>query len=315
MDKFIVVGTCGGWGPLISGKLCGVTIRNGYLYRRNLNLTHPNTIATDVEWLFVAGSTATDPVRFYNLTVLSDIPNGEMQGGYTPFSLQTGHAYEQINNVVRIVNRTAHDGDEFLPLGTSDLAGFACQHKGGKWGFPPLARRTGLITESGIDEDVVNGAWVRFPYPDLTGLSNGAGNALGVLTAAKIAANSTQFHQVSAGAGFIRMTVADGRIELDFTADWIRVRNTSGGTWSRNRLCYLLLDLNDSIMDFKAGTGQFGLAVPVPRPASSASAAWQTGTALPRSFDDFFGTRKPGSLTNTGDTVPGLASQGAFEPA
>ena len=110
--------------------------------------------------------------------------------------------------------------------------------------------------------------------------------------------------------------VFDG-VTFDFPVGqtYFRIQNNSGATWldTGNPRLWVKLDLTDYLMPGKSGTGTEGNTLPAPRPLAGSSAL-STGNPLPRSLSDFFGTRKPGSRTNTGTIVAGSASQGAFEP-
>jgi hypothetical protein len=325
VDGNLVVGVSGTYNPLIAGNLPGTDIRNNYLYRRDLVRTHPNLIRDDIRWQINSGSTEFLPVRIFNNTLLSEIASSRMEGFYAPITQEGAHQYTITNNIIRVVNRPAFANAGVLPLGTSALPGFVCQHKGGRWGFPPIRRFINNIREGGAG-NVAVGEWISVPYPNYTG--NGGRGAFQV-TQAMVLGNSGQFHQISVCPGarghpWKRMTNGDG-VTFEFTPTAIRIRNDgtrppftqapnpARSTWNSTDYVYILLDLRDYLMDFLPGTGQFGLTIPLPAPGVGSSAR-ATGTAQPRSIADFSGTRKPGSLTNTGTFVPGSASQGAFEP-
>jgi hypothetical protein len=342
MDKFIIAGTTRSFSSngLIGGDQAGTVLRNGYLYRgtRGLVLT-PNR--PDSEINLKGGTIAGLPANeVYNLTILSQMPSGSYNP-LTPILLTGTTAGTQVNNVIVIPNR-GFPLSTWAPLGISAIEGFALRDKGTRWNFPLASGRVlGLYTCVDRRENpaspgtlqpgtVANGEWMVFPYPDYTGYCRGA-NANGPFTAqltqAQVLANSTQYHQVSygialtttAGVSVPRSRLAPasaggpGFCEFEFYSTYYRIRNLTGFPIPSGVQMMIQLDLSDYLMDFVANTGQFDETVPLPRPLAGSSAL-STGSTQPRSFADFFGTRKPGSLTNTGTFVPGSASQGAFEP-
>jgi hypothetical protein len=333
MDKFLVVGGGMSATNLIGGN-AGTTLRNGYGYRFNIPSQGGSTsVSSDFELSFAAQHliSGRGPSRIYNCTSINNFPSGNMAGTFIPFRVASGFdaGSGTWNNVAVVPARSI--GASFAPLGTSPLEGFVCRYKDLRWGFPPCGAPPfaqiliGDVREGGPGP-VAPGEWIRVPYPNYTGLcrGNNANGPLGQVTRDIVLANSTQKHEVSISnvatkrMGDINLwSNADGLVVFDFPVGqtYFRIQNASGVTWPNtgNPRLWVKLDLTDYLMPGKTGTGTFGSTIPVPRPLAGSSAL-STGSALPRALDDFFGTRKPGSRTNTGTFVPGSASQGAFEP-
>jgi hypothetical protein len=337
MDRILVVASAKSATTLIRAR-GGATIRNGYAYRFAIPTQGGNV--PEVEADFECRNFGNNPTinntafpgRIYNCTSINNLATGDLASGHTPFFVASYYAAGSgvWNNVGAVPSRSI--GGSFAPLGTSPLAGFACRGPAMRWNFPPVgappfAQILATNLREGGAGPVAPGEWIRVPYPDYTGLCRGANvsGPLGQVTRDIVLANSTQKHEVSiSNVSTKRMgdsTIwpnADGRVVFDFPAGqtYFRIQNNSGVTWNTTPgtpSLWVKLDLTDYLMSGKVGTSIAGNTIPVPRPLAGSSAL-STGTALPRSLADFFGTRKPGSRTNTGTFVPGSASQGAFEP-
>jgi hypothetical protein len=327
MDKVLIVASGLGVTSLVAASMPGLTIRNLYGYYHDIANQGTNTdVFSSMIGVGPDGRSVTGlgPVRVYNTTLINNAPSANMRASFTPISIDGSYdaGSGQANNVIVVPSRGL--GASFAPLGTGNLPGFTCRSAGLRWNFPPVvatsvtARREsapGVISAG----TVANGEWINLPYPNWTGLCNGAGNVLGTLNATKIASNSTQKHVVSitSQAPFMKTDTSlfpgsKGGVTFDFHSSGIRIQNNTGSPWTSGQ-AWLLLDMSDYLMAEKPGTGRAGTALPLPAPLAGSSAL-STGSAQPRTVDDFLGTRKPGSLTNTGTFVPGSASQGAFEP-
>jgi hypothetical protein len=321
IDKCLFVGTAATYGSLLSISLSGVTIRNSYFYRHNVGITYSNQPGSEIAVGFSSNGTLSGvgPVEIYNNTILIATPGAALSSSYLPVNAQAGHTYTIENNVVRVINRPAHAGAEFLPLGDAPVSGFACRYKGARWNFRPIVIGVGAAraNEAGTAGNVAPGQWVSIPYPNQTGQCAGAGQQL---SQALVTGNATQRHQVSmtwrpnnAEGGnegeFRRMTDAalfpgsKGGVTFDFTATAIRMRNDTSRSWPADRDLWVLLDQSDRLMGFLAGSGQDGLPVPLAAPAAGSAAIVPGGQGL-WARDDFFG-----ALRN-GQTV-----MGAFQPA
>jgi hypothetical protein len=323
-DRLLLVPGPNTYGNSIGTGCAGTTIRNCYIYRQNV--TPPGAVPgseIDISYIGATPLTGLGPVEVYNNTVISDAPSANLSAGFVPISVQSGIDVVLRNNVVVVPSR-GFPLSTWGPLGTSPIEGFACRHKGSRWNFPPIvatdvaSRREsapGVISPGAV----AVGEWVNLPYPTYTG-NNGAGFTL---TRAMLLAQPTGKHQVSVTISTAIPTrrmgdtalysLADGKVTFDFHTSGIRIQNNSGVTWPAGVQIWVLIDNSSRLMPFKAGTSIAGNTIPAVRPLAG-SPALSTGSALPRSLADFFGARKPGSLTNTGSTVPGDASQGAFEP-
>jgi hypothetical protein len=321
IDKCLFVGTAATYSSLLGISLSGVTIRNSVFYRHNVAITYSNQPGSEIGVGFSSNGTMTGvgPVEIYNNTIIVETPNSSLAPGYQPISAQAGHTYTIENNVVRVVNRAALAGAQFLPLGTSPVPGFVSRYKGARWNFRPvvIAVGTARANETGTSADVAPGQWVSIPYPNQTGQCNGAGQQL---TQALVTSNSTQRHQVSmtwrpnsAEGGnegeFRRMTdvalfpASKGGVSFDFTPTAIRMRNDTTRTWPAGQNLWLLLDQSDRLMPFLAPSSQANLPVPLAAPGAGSAAIVTNGPGL-WARDDFFG-----NLRN-GQTV-----MGAFQPA
>jgi hypothetical protein len=306
IDKCLFVGTAATYGGLIGISLSGVTLRNSYFYRHNVGITYSNQPGSEIAVSYSSNGTSASvgPVDIYNNTILIETPGSELAASYQPISAQAGHTYTIENNVVRVVNRAAFAGTQFLPLGTAPVAGFSSRYKGARWNFRPVIIGVGAAraNEAGASSDVAPGQWVSIPYPNQTGQCNGAGQQL---TRALVTGNSTQMHQVSmtwrpnAAEGgnegeFRRMTDvalfpgSKGGVTFDFTATAIRMRNDTTRTWPANRDIWLLLDQSDRL--FKPGTSQAGSG-PAPAPGAGSEPSWRAVPVWAR--DDFFGEERP----------------------
>jgi hypothetical protein len=335
IDKILVVGSAKSATTLIRAR-GGATIRNGYAYRFAIPTQGGNVgeVKADFECRnFEDNPTVNNPAfpgRIYNCTSINNLATGDLAPGHTPFFVASYYAAGSgvWNNVGVVPSRSV--GGSFAPLGASPLAGFVCRGPGLRWGFPPIGSPswgspilTQNLREGGVGA-VAPGEWIRVNYPDYTGKCRGANafGPLGQVTRAIVLANSTQKHEVSiSNVSTKRMgdstlwSNADGRVIFDFPVGqtYFRIQNNTASTWPINGQVWVKLDLTDYHMSGKAGTSIAGNTIPLPRPLAGSSAL-STGSALPRTIADFFGTRKPGSRTNTGTFVPGSASQGAFEP-
>jgi hypothetical protein len=333
IDKALFVGTAmNQGGPVVYTP--GVTVRNAYVYVHNIGPQGQNTDANRS----ALGASARDvnqnlrdvvgrgPVRFINCTAINLSPSSSMGSPYD--AIQVDSAFDAgsgvFNCVERVVNRSIDIPSPTL-LGSSPLAGFVCTHKALRWNFPPIGTAGGAtpptvgqarLLETGTSGTCAPGEWIKIAWPNFTGLCNGAGMAD---VRAAVLANSTQNHQTSIAypnnPNEVRQMgpIKGGAVYDTSDPTGLRIQNTGTITWPSTAQVWVLLDLKDSLMTGKAGTSTDGIVLPAPRPLAGSSAL-NTGTVAPRSLDDFFGTRKPGSVTNTGSTVPGSASQGAFEP-
>jgi hypothetical protein len=321
IDKCLFVGTAATYGSLLGISISGVTVRNSYFYRHDVAITYSNQPASEIWVGFSSNGTmaGVGPVEIYNNTILIETPNASLASAYQPVSTQAGHIYTIENNVVRVVNRAAFAGAQFLPLGTTPIPGFDSRYKGARWNFRPIVIAVGAAraNETGTSGDVAPGQWVSIPYPNQTGQCNGAGQQL---TQALVTGNASQRHQVSmtwrpntAEGGneseFRRMTDlglfpgSKGGVTFNFTATAIRMRNDTTRTWPAAQSLWLLLDQSDRLMPFLAPSNQATRPVPLAAPGAGSAAVTANGPGL-WARDDFLG-----NLRN-GQTV-----MGAFQPA
>jgi hypothetical protein len=332
IDKALFVGTAMNQGGSVRIFCPGVTARNVYCYAHNIGpqgqSAYGSMLLADAR---TEGSSGTSrdvagrgPVRFINCTALSLSPSASIAGTFDAIAVHSAFDAGSgvFNSVERIVNRGIDIPSPTL-LGSSPLAGFVCTHKALRWNFPPIGTANGgapplvsdlRLNESGSAGDVLPGQWMKIAWPNFSGLCNGAGMAD---VRAAVLANSTQNHQVSisfSNTGYRRLGPVNGGAVFD-TSDptGLRIQNSGTVTWPATGRAWILLDLKDSLMTGKAGTSTDGIVLPLPEPTAGSSAQ-STGSAIPFAVDDFLVKRRPGSVTNTGSTVPGSASQGAFEP-
>ncbi len=290
----------------------GATVRNCYFLVIAANY---NSGTRFLDFVRIEYTGPIDPARpsrayVYNNTALILATDAQI-GAATRVIATVGAGHNPVieNNIVHGPNLSTALGPEFAPLGTSQLAGFVPRYKGVRFNFPPIGhpagwaapvRRThnpgGLSGQYTFVEDyreggagpVADGEWMSIPYPDYTGFCNGA---LGQVTQAMVLANSGQYHQISVlnNNSVKAQSTVGGRVAFEFTPSAIRVRNTSGGTWTG--AFWLLLDLSDYLMDFVPGT-ESPTSIPAPVPAGPSAAIVPADLGL-RARIDFFGTLRP----------------------
>jgi hypothetical protein len=334
MDKVLLVSTPVQQDGLMSIFCPGVTVRNLYVFRHNIDRQGGNSLALEVRLSPIRLAAPNDlrdvagkgPVRLINATAINNAPASYFLGYSASFVVSS--AFDAGSGIFNSVDRVPALGiDTPSPtlLGSSPLEGFVCTHKAIRWNFPPIGTANGAtpptvgqarLLETGTSGTCAPGEWIKIAWPNYTGFCNGAGMAD---VRAAVLSNSTQNHQTSiaysGNPDAVRQMgpIKGGAVYDTSDPTGLRIQNTGTITWPSTAQVWVLLDLKDSLMTGKAGTSTDGIVLPTPRPLAGSSAL-NTGTVAPRSLDDFFGTRKPGSVANTGSTVPGSASQGAFEP-
>jgi hypothetical protein len=270
----------------------------------------------------------------HNCTILNARADGTGPQTNTaaPF-IVSGLGSQSSNNIYRASFKGI--GASFEPLGTSAISGVVCRNKGQRFGFPPIGIEFGSVTGNfkgpitvssvrvGGPGNVLNGEFIDLPYPNYSGLCDGAGSVADLSPMTQSVANAlpSHFHQLSIrDIGQKRMTDINrapgskGGIEIEFRATTIRVKNVSGLTWTAGSFVWLQLDLSPYLMSHIAVTASNGTTVPAPIPQAGSAAiaanrnsgTWAHGGIL---ADYREGVKTPPSgVVQTGKTH----KQGAF---
>jgi hypothetical protein len=320
IDKMLYVATAMNR-RFLGSSMGGVTIRNSYFRRFDIPAQGWGLFDSDVDFTPQgAFSPGTLPmVRIYNNTFINDGPASTVGNPHFGVKIDAAFQSEVANNVVVIPTRSV--GGAFAPLGVSALAGVVTRSKPLRWNFPPIGSVGGTIpptvgtlrfNETGTAGPVAPGEWMAIPWPNFSGLCNGAGMAD---VRAAVLANATQNHMMSVAVNgqsqFFHLGPLKGGAVFDTSnPTFLRIQNTSAVTWPATSSAWILLDLRDSLMPGKTGTGTEGRTVNAPIPGTgSAARAAPSGV---RAYDHFLGEIQNGQKDSAGNLVSRTQVIGAF---
>jgi hypothetical protein len=289
----------------------GITLRNCYFVRPDIGPMQISATPFGNGLLWFRNITAVldNPeasCRVFNCTAQFLGTSAQLNGADPVFATATtGITLAASNNLYHAPSLTTPRGTgvsgepNFLPFTQPTLTGFVPQFKGTRWnfravGWSPSGGGTSTIScgqarfnETGVNQDVPVGAWVRLPWPNMTGQCNGAGNnaALTPVAPSTISGLPSQKHLVMVGGetfsgtnntrhmhdGAIFPGTHNNKILFDFTnAGGIRIQNNSGVVWPAAEPILCLLDLAPFLMAHKPGTAN---------PATLAGVVPGTGSA------------------------------------
>lgn len=341
VDKMIIVQDQRG-GFAVGSEYDNMTLRNVYILRPAMPPLSPPRDYGSAAMTFGqnASTLSTGTIRLSHITAhivgtTAQLDAVAYSDGLAIFS--AGVASEVANSFLYAPNLDTPVGTAFAPFTEVTLTGFVPQSKGLRWNFPPLGWQSAppywnttcgqaRFNETGTNAAVPVNGWVKLPWPDFTGLCNGAGMA-DVRAAA--AANATQKHVCAVGFGdsFAKanntlimqdgtlMATNNDKVRFDLTdPTGLRVQNVSGVEWPADQPILVLLDLSDYQMPHIPGSGLPAVTPTIIVP-TGASAAIGTGAGVPKNWDDFLLNVWPQSTNKSGVVVSGLANAGAVAVA